>query len=716
MPNSLYSVEEVSIEGFKAFTRPQSFRFAGKHVFLFGQNGLGKTSIVEAIRWCLFGLAYRQGQGETVKNQFYGQGNCIVTLTLRGPDGLWTLRRMLRPGSNLSDLTVRDPHGNPRNLDEVFPQLSRVGPTEGAHVIYAAQQASSKRPEADITDFRSVVFRYLGVEDLPRISDDLLRLDKCWKVKEEALSSEVNNLNDRLSERIKVVDESIHQIISNPPWGNSSIPDNRATSSKLNSLASDAELMGAECAEDVLAGLTLEEKLYEIDTAIRGFFASESNVLQDRLNEKALLLKNSRTLLEDAQQSQDSERELSRNLKSFQKDLAHTLKGTSLKELECQFYQLETELGTAQKKLDAVRSSRRYMTTLNEAASPLHHCPACNTEVQVQQVKQYLDETESKGDANTDALLQRRDELEGRIGSVKTLLEQQEDTNTAMLRKSESIKKSLQSAREQLGLPSSTSLECLGDFVEKLDETCDELESAVNSNSDTLQSWESRIADIRQELRYQNLRRRSVRLKNLRDVQFENLHVNIKDLGDFRDAVNQIRQKVNTKLEEILDKELPPVGEEMSDVFLRLTGNPTFDSIVVRRQYNDEGAITLELRVSSKRGAGEWRVDSGILNGQALNAVHLVPYLVFSRYQEGPLLDLLLLDDPTQAFDDEKVALLLEELTDATSHATLLVATHDEGRFLPYLRKHFPSDSITAYRAVGLGEDGPVINDISQEI
>ena len=92
MPKSLFRIKSVTIEGFKAFTKCQSFDLDGCHVFFFGENGLGKTSVVEAIRWCLFGLASRQG--EVIKNQFYG-GQCIVELTLQAPDGIWSFQRRL---------------------------------------------------------------------------------------------------------------------------------------------------------------------------------------------------------------------------------------------------------------------------------------------------------------------------------------------------------------------------------------------------------------------------------------------------------------------------------------------------------------------------------------------------------------------------------------------------------------------------------------------
>ena len=427
MPKSLFSIEKVDIEGFKAFTERQSFNFGGRHVFLFGQNGLGKTSIVEAIRWCLFGLASRPG--EVIRNQFYGK-SCTVVLTLKGPDGYWTLQRWLRATGGASDLTVRDPSGTERNLEEVFPQLSRIGPSEGTHVIYAAQQPSSRRPEADITDFSYVVFRYLGLEEVPRLSDALLKLDEEWQPKEDALLSSVNGLDERFAERITNVENQIDQIISNPPWGQSMTPDNQFTSNKISALATEAELMGAECANEILQGLESSNKLYEIETAVTTFFSDEANAIQDRLEKNTQLLQEAKALLGNGQQAQDALPEHSENLRIVQNELPFILSGATLEELDMQAQNLEAESGTAQQMLDVVRSSQRYLMSLDEVKTPQHECPTCNTEVQVSQLKLHLEEVESQGDADTKALLQRRDELRERVSKARALSARETDIHS----------------------------------------------------------------------------------------------------------------------------------------------------------------------------------------------------------------------------------------------------------------------------------------------
>jgi wobble nucleotide-excising tRNase len=82
-----------------------------------------------------------------------------------------------------------------------------------------------------------------------------------------------------------------------------------------------------------------------------------------------------------------------------------------------------------------------------------------------------------------------------------------------------------------------------------------------------------------------------------------------------------------------------------------------------------------------------------VLNGQALKALHLVPYFVFSRFHPEILeLDLLLIDDPSESFDTSHVAMLIEELCRASEHAQLIVASHEREKFSPHLDSHFDRD------------------------
>ena len=357
MSNATFGIESLSIEGFKAFTTRQDFTFDGRNVFLFGPNGLGKTSIVEAIRWCLFGLASRPG--EIVKNQFY-VGPCIVQIALRAVDGRWTMQRRLRPSGGDSDLTIRDPNRIERNLEDVFPQLSRIGPREGTHVIYAAQQPSSRRPEADITDFSYVVYRYLGLEEVPRLSDVLLALSTDWDTQEVEICGKVESLGESFSQKIAVIDEDLSRITSDPPWGTVLTPGSADTRATVDQLTGDAERLGANCSRDALADLALRDRVYEIETAVRAFLSGEMKGIGEKVAEKDTRLREAQSLLEKAQCVAQQIMNQSQAAESLEQDLAAALDGKQIGVLKG-----KNDLETAQLKSDVVRASLKYLRAIS---------------------------------------------------------------------------------------------------------------------------------------------------------------------------------------------------------------------------------------------------------------------------------------------------------------------------------------------------------------
>ena len=87
--SSGFNVQSIDIEGFKGFAGLTTIDFRGRHIFLLGRNGNGKSSIVEAVRWGLFGSAFRPD--EVIKNSHYA-GDCRVVVHLMRDGDPWTLR------------------------------------------------------------------------------------------------------------------------------------------------------------------------------------------------------------------------------------------------------------------------------------------------------------------------------------------------------------------------------------------------------------------------------------------------------------------------------------------------------------------------------------------------------------------------------------------------------------------------------------------------
>jgi DNA repair exonuclease SbcCD ATPase subunit len=154
MPRAKYRIAEVAIEGFRGFTERQVVPIDEKNVFIFGQNGHGKSSIVEAIRWCLFGST--SGADIEVRNTFYDKG-CRVSLVLKGSSGSLRVERELRPGSERSRQCLYDSAGKEVAARHALPGLNRLGAHDSAQVIFAGQHAGGRQLNADITDFGRVL-------------------------------------------------------------------------------------------------------------------------------------------------------------------------------------------------------------------------------------------------------------------------------------------------------------------------------------------------------------------------------------------------------------------------------------------------------------------------------------------------------------------------------------------------------------------------------
>jgi DNA repair exonuclease SbcCD ATPase subunit len=151
MNNNAFRILEASIEGFKGFTKKQYINVNGRHLFLLGPNGYGKSSILEAIRWGLFGST--KHKGEIVLNQNYS-GSCRVELKINQAGNDYTLRRLLIRGiSGGSDATLFDNTGKELNLSEVMPQLDSSNAGEAMHLVFTAQSVKQKRSVEDLEPF-----------------------------------------------------------------------------------------------------------------------------------------------------------------------------------------------------------------------------------------------------------------------------------------------------------------------------------------------------------------------------------------------------------------------------------------------------------------------------------------------------------------------------------------------------------------------------------
>lgn len=692
MNTARFRVHSVMIEGFKGFTNPQTVKFAGKHCFLFGDNGLGKSSVVEAIRWCLFGLAERP---ETeVRNVDYRLGECQVELKLQSSDGVWQVRRRLRPGTTRSDMTIASPSGEQVLQSEVFPYLARMTPGEGTHIIFAAQQESGRRPQADISGFDKVLYSYLHLEEVPDLLKRLDALLEEQRVAQEQAASEIDDLEENLRDKLERVDLSLDELLRDPPWGGKTVPSINETNARVRRFIKEVSKLARR---SIGGDGSPEEALREAEHCLEELASADRDEVQKKLDEeraKASCLKACWKTIEYAESKQS---EVQRSIEKLQEALTGMLQGHSLEELESEIEGLRQQMTGIDAKLKIVRDAEKYCADHSAV-----ECPVCQGPYATDDLLQRIRRRIEDATPEQATLAQKLDNLQERHQKALELSSELQKRGTEAHQAGQEHSDAMAQICSELGLPESEVTEStLDSQLATVEEMAKTLEDKLRSGESGSHQWTTRTENLRRELRFQEYRREQQHLQRQLTSGLEPIKQHHDELVTLFTTVDDLKEALEDAFNAAVDRAVPHLSSMMSDVFRRLTGQVSFEEVHVQRVSNS-GRRDLHIRVGTSRKPDNFFDPEDVLNGQANSALRLVPYFVFSQFQAEALeLDLLLIDDPSQSFDTSHVELLLEELAKAGSHAQLVIATHEEERFTPHIGQYWPKGEYEVIKVTG---------------
>jgi len=421
-----FRLKSIIIEGFKGFTSPQEIKLNGKSTFIFGPNGWGKSSILEAVSWCMFGLD-RENESE-IRNRDYYSGDCRVEITLLRGKEEWKVTRRLRPDSGKSDVKVISPQGEEKGLTEVFPQQTKLG-GKGANVIFA-QQGTTHRFVGDLNKFKDVIDAYLGLDRLEKLRKLLLEemADRKENHYEKQIKREWSEFEKNIDNEIQDVENKLNEISSLPPWIGTSPPTESETKTKLETLYTDVSNFLQVSIKGSISTLPMKEILDKISGLI------DSPVSVGGLKETITQKKNTKSsleeikskyesLLSEIQQTKDKKSALETELKKLLSSNNNEKLEEKIKKLEEEDKNLRRELENA--VLEYKRAEENRITKLPEIESNiknlntnLERLKALNSEISSNE--QQLNSLTH--DATLAQLEERCNELKNQLGKCDEFL------------------------------------------------------------------------------------------------------------------------------------------------------------------------------------------------------------------------------------------------------------------------------------------------------
>ena len=683
-----FSVQGVEIEGFKGFTSPKAIDFKGRHVFLVGQNGNGKSSIVEAVRWGLFGSAFRPN--EVVKNQHYS-GDCRVTVKLVRDGQLWNLRRTLNLGTgSSSDPILTDQHGNRRPIREIMPQLDSVDAGEGTHIIFAAQSAPLRRQPEDLDPFERTVFDYLGLTHPRALLSNIEDFLEDQTDAEQELAEELTDARKSLDGQIAEEQTRRRHILNAPPWGGGLPPSIAASEQKARRFIK--EVTGRSPSDD-LDGLSLDALVERAEESLDERRAQGQGSLENEAEELAKY----RGTLEELCNMRAQVTIQESTVQNTQSQLDAVYDGLTSDQLRAKLadakYEATTESIRGRIAQDAMDLIRREKT--EEVL-----CPICDSlhdrqalESALQNTVDHSDNTISATVASLESRLRDSETLEHLLEEQETQLHLVNDNAVTALNLVHGEDKSQLAETDGIG-------KLIGNYSGK--------ESEIKARIDDQETWfelkSAQLNRLKDESRFHRIQRRLNSLQADKR-KLERVIESYNHLVAFGESVRAIKGVVQSQLSEQLTQDIPRVSEILSRAFSALTQHPWYDRLIISKSTLPR----LQLRVASSQDSNGREDPIGVLNGQAESALHLVPYFAFSQADDTPTeVYLVMLDDPTRALDTEHIEILMERLRELGRSVQLIVASQETERFLKMIPDIFDEDSYAIVEPAGWSPDsGP---------
>lgn len=698
-----FKLQQVKIEGFKGFTGSKTVPINGKHMFILGPNNYGKSSIVEAIRWGLFGSTRRPG--EVVANQSYA-GDCRVELQMEQAARGWTLKRRLVTGTSETRPELLDKQGQPHPLTSVLPELVSVPAGEGMHIIGKAQSAPLRRLPEDVSPFERTIYSYLGLADVRGAISRLEDFIELQETTEKELAEEVDKRKINIESELSRVTEQRDEIIKNPPWGAGSIPTQADTISRIEQFIKELSL-GVTAQSTPVGGLELGSLIREAEALVDRVSRAKRGDVESALRAVLEKLKQGQSLLKQLSGLIGRVGEVESEIASTEQGLARVLSGETLEALAKAVEEIERQVEETALPLDIQKKAHAWLE--RQLHHPeRQHCPVCQEETKSEDLIVSLTNRIQVASSQEKEIVAKRDALKHRYQEASGLAEQlnQLKTKLASLQQQwEQIKKKVLDflasdvGKQDVGV-------LLQGRIDELDNARLTLEKQLRETAEVYQEWKRKLGRLQEEVRFHRTQERLLELERQRR-QLYDVEQLLRTLVLFGDSIRRITEALKGALNNTLKRELPGINKKLTEAFVALTEHPAYN-----RVYIDDSILPkLELRVASDDDPLRGWLPSQVLNAQALNALELVPYFAFSELIDLPFeVYLLLLDDPTQSFDSHHIEILVAKLAELGERVQLVVASHEVGQFQQLLPNYFGSDDYMVVSTTKWSrQDGPTL-------
>lgn len=680
---SEFTLSKIETSGFRGITVKQEIAFGKPLVLIYGDNRNGKSSIINAIEWCLFGAdvaaikyGIREREAWQVRNLNFP--TCYVQCEFKTLDGkILTVKRTYK-NAKTSDFFYEVNGGDKSRDEKKLQTLLRIAPKDFISSVHLHPEIVRSLIVAVPKERKDAIDRLLGLSE-PR---DIL--EAFATVKPAALSGELDQTKAILDEKLRIALTEKKKTID------SESAELLLKGFKQPDLSREGALRYAAKVQNDLREFA---ELYHLTVPLESAPANFSELLQFRTrlpdsiqklrNENPILANQGecrilRSTLEGWRTTYLNQRNLAakaridldtfpdnRNIEQFNEEI---------KAIKAEMEKLDAEMKEVDRNAAVLDAALAFFDkrSLDERLS----CPVCGeTARTVAEWRAHIrTEIETK---NLAPLHGRKQELGDKASGLEAVREVKFDLLEKADRENAKLRTVAGDIKKAISIPVSDADDVaavLSTEIEKLDHALISMQEQVEAINSSFGVFQQALLDLDRFQRISKAQQEKARIEAISQSDaYNKLRALIAEAGQFEEDFEILIEGLKSEVRAEAERRLDPVQKCISDTFTTLTNRPDFPGLQI-----SASADGFTIKLINKGDPPEAEPAVPILNHADLNCAALSIFLALAGSDQiSHRLGIVILDDPTQSLDLKSKRNLCAVLERLCGTRQVLVATAD---------------------------------------
>jgi len=681
----MLSITKVKLKGFRGFVGEQELDFSSPITILFGENGKGKSSLLNSIEWCLFGkdcigedTGIRERIDWEVKNR--NTKECYVEIEIKENDKEYTVRRVWKSKTK-DELSIMLPEGRTIYGEEAKKELVKLTKNfsfkDFLTSIYQHQEVIRfflvQKPQ-----YRNeAIDRLLGLSEYRNIIDGINKVG----IKGETLQDEIDKMSEKVKTKIEVWEEQIEE--KKKELNNKGIQDNEISKDGARNLAANIKNSLKDFSQNI--NLNLSETFLKVDESKFNEFYELAKQEITRLRSEMPGIKKQKEIFEklsrikqdlnNYKSAQDVFSEKNKLLQEF------IQRNGRIDELKKKKTDKEKEIKGKEKEKEeisllAVLIEKAIKYLKSDMVINKNTCPVCGTEKEGlldQLEKDYQEKYEKQLEEINKELEEKKNELK----KIEDLISEYRKKEEDKMKFEGEFKKVSESIGNAWGIGERDDIEkCLNNFKNTYEDELKEIEITVKKKQEELNKIEGKIDILSRIHEVLKLESQMEKARNIeRSDDWRKLQEKADELKKFAQKIEDIILAVKQASTDEAKSKIESAKEKISKYFTTITNHPMISQ------------INFEVSEDPRTGSNSYEFNDQdkeniipILSQGNLNALALSIFLAFAESQDSPF-NFLIFDDPSQSLGISEKSKFLEVLNKIGEKRNLIISTIDNEFF-----------------------------------